>query len=189
MKVERLVELAHHLGEVGLLVGERALGVVHGAGLGRDLVFGRAQLVAQRLVARFQCENGGGLFAELDLEPVDGVALLAEFGELAGGAVLELIDAHFETPRRHREFSAQLILVGLDFRHRERGGGFEAPHGQPHRAAVNEGDDDEPDQGCDEKADPEKHDRFDHKATPPRQPTPVVNPAETMTRGSVHFQR
>jgi hypothetical protein len=27
---------------------------------------------------------------------------------------------------------------------------------------MDEGNDDEPDQGCDEKSDPEKHDRFDH---------------------------
>jgi hypothetical protein len=41
---------------------------------------------------------------------------------------------------------------------------------------VDEGYEDEPDKGCDKKADPEKLDRFYHKATPPKQPTPVVNP-------------
>ena len=56
------------------------------ARLDRELFFGGAQLIAQRLVARFQRENRGGLLAELDLEPVDGVALLAEFGELAGAS-------------------------------------------------------------------------------------------------------
>ena len=161
-KLELLVQFARQLGELGFLVGERALGIVHRAGLGRDLVLGRAHLVAQRLVARFQRENGGGLFAELDLEPVDGVALLAEFGELAGGLGLELVDAHFQAPRRHGEFRAQLVLVGLDFRHRQRRGGLQAPHGQPHRAAMHEGDDDQPDQGCEQEADPEIHDRFDH---------------------------
>ena len=75
---------------------------------------------------------------------------------------LSCLDAHFEPPRRHGEFGAQLILVGLDFRHRQRGRGFETAHGQPHRAAMDEGNDDEPDQGCDEKSDPEKHDRFNH---------------------------
>jgi hypothetical protein len=41
------------------------------------------------------------------------VGLLAELGELAGGLVLELLDAHLQPPRRHGKFSAQLILVGL----------------------------------------------------------------------------
>ena len=158
-----LVERAGELGEFGLPVGQRALGLMHDGGLGRDFVFGRAQLIAQRLVARFQRKNGGGLFAELHLEPVDGVAFFADLGELAGGLGLELLDAHFETPRRHGEFGAQLIFVGLDFRHRQRGGGFQPPHGQPHRAAMHEGNDDEPGQGRDQEPDPEIHDRFDHK--------------------------
>ncbi len=167
-----LVECADELGEFGFLVGQRALSFVHGAGLGGDFVFGGAQLVAQRLVARFQRKNGGGLFAQLHLEPVDGVALLAEFGELAGGLGLELLDAHFQAPRRHGEFGAQLIFVGLDFRHRQRRGGFKTPHGQPHRAAVHEGNDDKPDQGRDKESDPEIHDRFDHDTTPPTHPCP-----------------
>jgi hypothetical protein len=33
--------------------------------------------------------------------------------------------------------------------------------------------DDEPDQGCDEKPDPEKHDRFNHEITPPTRPNPA----------------
>ena len=65
---------------------KRALGIVHGAGLDREFLFGGAQLVAQCFVARFQRENRGGLFAELDLETIDGVALLAEFGKLAGAS-------------------------------------------------------------------------------------------------------
>ena len=85
-----LVQFVEQLGEFGLLVGQRSLGVVHDAGFGRDFILGGAQLVAQRLVARFECENGGGLFTELHLEPVDGVALLAKLGELAGGFGLEL---------------------------------------------------------------------------------------------------
>ena len=174
-----LVEFAHQLGKLGLLVGQRALGIMHGAGLDREFLFGRAQLVAQRLVARFQRKNGGGLFAELDLEPVDGVALLAEFGKLAGGFGLELLDAHFQPPRRHREFGAQLILVGLDFRHRQRRGGFEPPHGQPHRAAVHQRNDDETDQGRDQEPDPEIHDRFNHETTPPMRLS-HGNPTETM---------
>ena len=175
-----LVERADELGEFGFLVGQRALGLVHDAGLGGDFVLGGAQLIAQRLVARFQRENGGGLFAQLHLEPVDGVALLAELGELAGGLGLELLDAHFEAPRRHGEFGAQLVLVGLDFRHRQRRRGFETAHGQAHRAAMDEGNDDEPEQGRDQKSDPEIHDRFDHERrlqlTLPARPNTNPNP-------------
>ena len=72
------------LGEFGFLVGQRALGLAHRVGLDLEFFLGGAQLVAQRLVARFEREDGRGLLAELDLEPVDGVALLAELGELAG---------------------------------------------------------------------------------------------------------
>ena len=99
---------------------------------------------------------------------------------------LELLDAHFEPPRRHREFGAQLILVGLDFRHRQRRRGFEPAHGQPHGAAMDERNDDEPDQGCDEKADPEIHDRFDHERRL-QLTLPATPAAETMTRERQHL--
>ena len=104
-----------------------------------------------------------GLLAELDLEPVDDVVLLAELRELAGALVLQLLDAHFEPPRRHGELGAQLILVGLDFRHRQRCRGFEPAHGQAHRAPVHERHDDESEQARGQKAEPEEHDRFDHE--------------------------
>ena len=75
---------------------------------------------------------------------------------------LELLDAHFQTSRRHGKFGAQLILVGLDLGHRQRRCGFEPTHGQSYRAAMDERNDNEPDQSCDEKPDPEIHDRFNH---------------------------
>ncbi|MEI9803278.1 MAG: hypothetical protein WDN48_00975 [Pseudolabrys sp.] len=84
-------------------------------------------------------KNGGGLFAELDLEPVDGVALLAQLGKLAGALGAEILDADFEPPRRHRELGAQLILVGLNLGHRQRCRRFEPAHGQAHRAAMGRG--------------------------------------------------
>ena len=163
--------------------------------LTRNFFLGGAQLIAQRLVARLERENGGGLFAELDLEPIDGVALLAELGELAGASGLELLDAHFQPPRRHGEFGAQLILVGLDFGHRQRRRGFEPPHCQAYGAVVDERNDNEPDQSRDQKADPEIHDRFDHGTyasnsrkfgeiqgigtdRPPRRRTINLNPAQ-----------
>ncbi|HYS90850.1 MAG TPA: hypothetical protein VEN78_38515 [Bradyrhizobium sp.] len=100
--------------------------------------------------------------AELDLEPVDRVALFTEFRKLAGVLGLELLDVHFETSRRHNEFGAQQILVGQDFRRRQGGRAFEPPSGQPHRATMDEGHDDEHAEGREEKSDPEIHHRFDH---------------------------
>jgi hypothetical protein len=64
---------------------------VHCAGLDREFLFGRAQLIAQIPVARLQRKNSGGLFAKLDFEAIDGVTFLAEFGKLAGAFRLELL--------------------------------------------------------------------------------------------------
>jgi hypothetical protein len=50
---------------------------------------------------------------------------------------------------------------------------------------MDEGDNDEPDQGRRQEADPKIHDRFDHRATPPT----CVNLKETMIWGAEHFQR
>src|SRR5579885_1793250 len=96
-----LLERAHKLGKLRLLVGERALGLVHRGGLDRNLLLGRAQLIAQRLVARLEGEDRGGLLAEFDLKSVDGVVLLAELGKLARRLGLKLLDAHFQPPRGH----------------------------------------------------------------------------------------
>ena len=95
--------------------------------------------------------------------------------------VLQLLDAHFQPPRRHREFGAQLILVGLDFRHRQRRRGFEPAHGQAHRAAMHERHDDKSEQARDQKAEPEKHDRFDHEKR--LRPRPRGALQRTMPRG------
>ena len=95
-------------------------------------------MIAQLLVARFQRENRRGLFAQFFLELNDGIGLLAEFGELAGGLGLHLVDAHFESPRRHGELGAQLILIGADFGNRKRCGRFQPPHGQADSAVMNE---------------------------------------------------
>ena len=88
-----------------------------------------------------------------------------ELGELAGGLALELIDAHLKPPRRHREFRAQLILVGLDFGHRQRCRRLHALGRQPHRAVVHQGHDHQPEQHRDQKTDRQIHDRLDHNAT------------------------
>ncbi len=125
------------------------LGVVQGGGLGLELLLRSAQLIAQD--------------AEVDLEPIDRVALFAEFRKLVGFLGLELLDFRLEISRRHREFGAQQILVGPDFRHRRGDRAFEPSRGQPHRAAMDEGHDDEHAEGREEKSDPEIHDRFDHE--------------------------
>jgi hypothetical protein len=111
----------------------------------------------------FQREDRGVLFAELELHAVDGVGFLAEFGELAGGLVLELIDAHLEPPRRHGKFRAQLILVGLDFGHRQRRRRLHALGRQSHRAVMHQRHDHQPEQHRDQKTDRQIHDRFDHR--------------------------
>ena len=138
------------------------------------LGLGGVQLILERLLARFEREDRGGLFAELDLEAVDGVGLLAELGELARGLALHLLDRKLEPPRRHGELGAKLVLVGLDLRHRQRRRGFEPPHGQPHRAIVHKRNQHEPEQARDQKANAKEHDRLDHGRGPPTR-----NDAET----------
>ncbi len=148
--------------EFALLVGQRLFGVAQHLGLGREFLFGGAQLFLDRLLAGFQPEDGGVLLAKLDLHAVDRIGFLAEFGELAGGLVLELVDAHLEPPRRHREFRAQLVLVGLDFSHRQRRRCLEPPGRQPHRAVMHQRHDHQAEQHRDQKTDRQIHDRFDH---------------------------
>ena len=135
------------------------------ADLRLELVLGGAQLVAQILVPRFQREDRRRLLAEFFLELVDGVGLLAEFGELAGRPRLHLLDAHLEPARRHGEFGAQLILVGANFGDRQRCRRFKAAHGQAYRPIVHKGDEKQSEQRRDQKPDPEKHDRFNHDTT------------------------
>ena len=162
-----LVEIGGELGEFGLLVGEHALGFAQRADLDRVLGLGRLQLILERLLARFEREDRRGLLAELDLEAVDGVGLLAELGELARGLGLHLLDRKLEPARRHGEFGAQLVLVGLDLRHRQRRRRLQPPHGQPHRAVVDERNQHEPEQARDQKTDAKEHDRLDHGRGPP----------------------
>src|SRR5262249_54062244 len=150
------------LAEVGFLVGQRALRFVHRAGLDQKLFLGRTKLLAQVLVPRLKSENGCGLFSEFHLQTIDGVALLAEFGKLGRASGLEFLDAHFQSTRRHGELGAKLILVRLNFRHRQRRGCLEPTHCQPHGARMDERNDNDPDQSRDKKANAEKHDRLNH---------------------------
>ena len=76
-----------------------------------------------------------------------------------------MLDAHLEPARGHGEFSAQLILVGLNFRHRKRGKGFQPPHGETHGARMDQWNDADDEQARDKDPDPDKHDRFDHDAS------------------------
>ena len=162
-----VVQLGVDPGEFALLVGQRLLGLAQRLGLGGEFLFGGAKLFLHRLLARFQRKDRRVLLAELDLHAIDRVGLLAEFGELAGGLVLELVDAHLQTPRRHREFRAQLVLVGLDLRHRQRRRRFHAPRGQPHRAVMHQRHDRQTEQHRDQKTDRQIHDRLDHGTSTP----------------------
>jgi hypothetical protein len=49
---------------------------------------------------------------------------------------LHLLDAHFEPTGQHGEFSAQQILVGLDFGSRTWSQGFHPLHGEAYGARV-----------------------------------------------------
>ena len=121
----------------------------------------------KRLVAGFEREDRRGLVAELLLELIDGVGLLAKLGELRRGLGFHLLDAHFEASGRHREFGAQLILVGADLGDRQRRRRFEPPHRQAHGAVVHQRNEQQAKQRRNEESDAEIHDRFDHDATPP----------------------
>jgi hypothetical protein len=105
-------------------------------------------------------------FTKFGFKSAHGVGCFVQFGKLADGFRFQRLDARFQTPRRHREVRAQLVLVGLNFRYRQGSCCFQPLHGEPHGTALDEGDDEKPDEGCDEKPDPEIHDRFDHRPAP-----------------------
>ena len=180
-----LVEIAGQARELRLFVGQRPFGLAQRVGLGRQLVLGRVQLIFERLIARLEGKDGRGFLPDLCLELIDDVGLLAQLGELARGLALELVDAHLEPPGRHGELGAQLVLVRLDFRHRYRNRRFQPARGEPLGPAVNERHDDEREQGCGQKAEPEIHDRLDHGRTPPTQ---LPGGKNTMPRGRREFQ-
>ena len=123
------------------------------------------EILGELLFLGLERKQRRGLFAELELEAADRVALLADLRELVRGLRLHLLDAHFEPARGHGEFGAQLILVGLNFRHRERGERFQPPHGEAHGARMDQRNDADDEQARDKKPDPDKHDRFDHDAS------------------------
>ena len=101
-----VVELMRELGQFGDFVGQRSLGFAQRRGFDRIFLFGAAQLVLERFLARFEREDRRGLVAEFHLEAVDDVGFLSDFGELARRLRLHLLDAHFQAPGRHREFGA-----------------------------------------------------------------------------------
>src|SRR5262249_4079392 len=61
-----------------------------------------------------------------------------------------------------REFRGQEMVVRMNFGPRLRDGAFEPPHGQAHRAVVNERGHGYPDKGGKQKTGPGIHDCFDH---------------------------
>ena len=162
-----LAQLGDELDQLGLLVGERALDFAQRAVFDLEFLFGGAQLLALGLVAGLDREDGRGLLAELLLELIDGVGLLAELGKLRRRLGLHLRHAHFEAAGRHGEFGAQLILVGADFGDRQRCRRLEAAHGQAHGTVMNQRDEQQSEQRRNQETDAEIHDRFDHETTPP----------------------
>ena len=130
------------------------------------------QLVLERLVARLEGEDSCGLLAKLDLEAIDGVALLPQLGELARGLGLQLLHADLKPARGHRELGAQLILVSLDLGHGQRSCRLEPPHGEPNGARMHEGYDHQGKQAGGKKAEPDVHHRLDHEITPPPRTRP-----------------
>ena len=157
-----LVEDRGDVGEFCLRFGERAFGFAQGVDPGRKLGLGVLHVAVELPFLRLERHQLRVPFAKFELEAGDGFALLADLGELIGGLGLELFDAHLKPACRHRELGAQLVLVGLDFRHRQRGERLQPSHGQPHCARMHQGKDADDEQARDQEPDPHEHDRFDH---------------------------
>ena len=149
-----------------LLRAERLFGGLQRLRLGGKFLLGGFELLFEPGLARLQCKDRGVLFGQLMLQAVDGLGLLAKLGELARGLVLELVDIDLELARRHREFGAQLVLVGLDLGPRHWRSGFEPPCGEPYRAVMHQRYDHQPEQHRHQKTDRQIHDRLDHRDTP-----------------------
>jgi hypothetical protein len=65
-----------------------------------------------------EVHNFGLQLITLEVEPVDEVALFAQFDKLICNFVFKLLDDYLEPPRRHREFCTEQIFIGLDFGNR-----------------------------------------------------------------------
>ncbi len=157
-----LTERVGQLGELVLLAGERVLDVLHPVGLEGIFLLRGAELFARRILARFERKNRRGLLVQLVLELFDRHRLLAEFVELGSGLGLELLHAHLQPPRGHRELGAQLVLLGLDFRHRVRRFRIEPAHGQAHGAIMDQRNEEQIEQTRNQEPDREEHQQFDH---------------------------
>src|SRR3954467_4473274 len=93
-------------GELGRGSGKLALGLFEGSRLGGALRLNALQLLAEHILPGFESVKGCGLLAEFELEAADGLTLLADFGELARGLGLQLLDRQLEPASSHREFGA-----------------------------------------------------------------------------------
>src|SRR5262245_31063653 len=113
----------------------------------------------------------GGLFAELELEVADGPA---EICELVRSLRLHLVELEFEAAYGHGKFRAQLILIGLNLRHRLRGQIFQPMYGEAYRAHLHQRNNADNEQARDQKPDPDIHDLFDHDA--PRTRSTLILP-------------
>ncbi len=160
-----VVEVGGDLDELGPRARERALRFLERDRLGGELGLRGLQVVGELLFLGFERKQRGGLLAELEFEAADRFAFPAEFCELVRRFRLHLLDAHLEAAHGHGEFGAQLILVGLNFRDRQRGESFEAAHGEAYRARVHQWNNADNEQARDQKPDPDIHDLFDHDAS------------------------
>jgi hypothetical protein len=85
-----------------------------------------------------EARNFGLKLIAFKVEPVDDVALFAQFNKLIGNFVSKLLNSYLQPPSRHRELRTQQILISPNFRLRLRKASFQPPYCQPNRAVLNE---------------------------------------------------
>ena len=108
------VNIRRELSNFCLGIGQRALRLLMSFCLCRKLGAEALQLLGQLPFLRLERKHRRGFFAKLQLEPPDRIAFFADLGELTRGLRLQLLDAHFQSPRRHGKLGAQLVLLGLN---------------------------------------------------------------------------
>src|SRR5262249_45217237 len=152
-----LVVLGGELGQLCILLGQRLLRFLQRLYLLRELGHRVLNLLLKLSLLRLARKQLRGFFSELQLESANGVGLLANVAELTRALRLELLDAHFQAPRRHGKLGAQLVLLGLDLGERNGRERLDPSRGQPHRPSMDERNKTKNEQSRDQKSDPRKH--------------------------------
>jgi hypothetical protein len=88
-------------------------------------------LVFERPVPHLECKDRCSFFGKFEFEVTDRVRLVPKLRELARDLSPEFFHGNFKPARGHRELGAQVILIGLDFRHRQWDPRLDTAHGQP----------------------------------------------------------